>query len=97
MAPRDVALLVGVAMLWGFNFVPIRWALDAVPPFALAATRFTFAALPMVFLVRRPQGPVRLVVAYGLGLRDLEPAAAPLHRRGGHAVRPAGADCRPGQ
>ena len=66
MAPRDVALLVGVAMLWGFNFVPIRWALDAVPPFALAATRFTFAALPIVFFVRRPEAPVRLVVAYGL-------------------------------
>jgi O-acetylserine/cysteine efflux transporter len=66
MAPRDIVLLVGVAMLWGFNFVPIRWALDAVPPFALAATRFTFAALPMVFFVRRPQAPVRLLVAYGL-------------------------------
>lgn len=66
MAPREVLLLVGVAMLWGFNFVPIRWALDAVPPFALATTRFTFAALPMVFFVRRPQAPVRLVVAYGL-------------------------------
>jgi O-acetylserine/cysteine efflux transporter len=66
MASRDIALLIGVAMLWGFNFVPIRWALDAVPPFALAATRFTFAALPMVFFVRRPEAPVRLVVAYGL-------------------------------
>jgi O-acetylserine/cysteine efflux transporter len=66
MAPRDILLLVGVAMLWGFNFVPIRWALDAVPPFALAATRFTFAALPMVFFVRRPSAPLRLVLAYGL-------------------------------
>jgi O-acetylserine/cysteine efflux transporter len=66
MAPRDIVLLVGVAMLWGFNFVPIRWALDAVSPFALAATRFTLAALPMVFFVRRPEAPVRLVVAYGL-------------------------------
>ena len=66
MAPRDIALLIAVAMLWGFNFVPIRWALDAVPPFALAATRFAFAALPMVFFVRRPSAPVRLIVAYGL-------------------------------
>jgi len=66
MAPRDILLLIGLAALWGFNFVPIRWALDAVPPFALAATRFTFAALPMVFFVKRPDAPVRLVVAYGL-------------------------------
>jgi len=64
--PRDIVLLVAVAALWGFNFVPIRWALDAVPPFALAATRFTLAAIPMVFFVRRPAAPVRLVVAYGL-------------------------------
>jgi O-acetylserine/cysteine efflux transporter len=52
--------------MWGFNFVPIRWALDAVPPFALAAVRFFFAAVPLVFFVRRPAAPVRLVVAYGL-------------------------------
>lgn len=68
MRGRDVALLVGVAALWGFNFVPIRWALDAVPPFALAATRFLLAALPMVFFVRRPNVPARLVVAYGLAI-----------------------------
>jgi O-acetylserine/cysteine efflux transporter len=52
--PRDVVLLVAIAAVWGFNFVPIRWALDAVPPFALAAVRFFFAAIPMVFFVRRP-------------------------------------------
>ncbi|MEP7378044.1 MAG: EamA family transporter [Chloroflexota bacterium] len=66
MRPRDVVLLVAVAAIWGFNFVPIRWALDAVPPFALAATRFFLASVPMVFFVRRPAAPVRLVVAYGL-------------------------------
>jgi O-acetylserine/cysteine efflux transporter len=64
--PRDIALLVAVAALWGFNFVPIRWALDAVPPFALAATRFFLASVPIVFFVRRPAAPLRLVVAYGL-------------------------------
>ena len=66
MRPRDIVLLVAIAAVWGFNFVPIRWALDAVPPFALAATRFFLASVPMVFFVRRPQAPVRLIVAYGL-------------------------------
>jgi O-acetylserine/cysteine efflux transporter len=66
MRPRDIVLLVAVAAVWGFNFVPIRWALDAVPPFALAAVRFFFAAIPMVFFVRRPAAPVWMVVAYGL-------------------------------
>lgn len=66
MRPRDVVLLVAVAAVWGFNFVPIRWALDAVPPFALAATRFALASVPMVLFVRRPAAPMRLVIAYGL-------------------------------
>ena len=61
-----MALLVALAVLWGFNFVPIRWALDAVPPFALAATRFFFAAIPMVFFVPRPKVPARWIVLYGL-------------------------------
>ena len=66
LAGRDVALLVAVALIWGFNFVPIRWALDVVPPFALAATRFFFAAVPMVFFVPRPRIPLRWIALYGL-------------------------------
>lgn len=68
LAPRDVAIVVGVAALWGFNFVPIRWALDAVPPFALAAVRFLLAAVPAVFFVSRPSVPARVLVAYGLAI-----------------------------
>ena len=68
LAPRDVALLIGVAALWGFNFVPIRWALDEVPPFALAATRFLIAAIPAVLFVARPRVPIGVVVAYGLAI-----------------------------
>ena len=59
-------LLVAVALIWGFNFVPIRWALDAVPPFALAAIRFFFAAVPMVLFVPRPRIPLRWIALYGL-------------------------------
>src|SRR3954453_1433648 len=66
LAGRDVALLVAVAVIWGFNFVPIRWALDVVPPFALAAIRFFFAAVPLVFFVRRPRIPWRWMALYGL-------------------------------
>jgi O-acetylserine/cysteine efflux transporter len=68
LANRDIALLIGLAILWGFNFVPIRWALDAVPPFALAATRFFFAAIPMVFFVPRPKAPARWIALYGLAI-----------------------------
>jgi len=68
LSARDLALTLAVVALWGFTFVPIRWALDEVPPFALAALRFFAAALPAVFFVRRPSMPWRDVVAYGLAI-----------------------------
>ena len=39
-----------------------------MPPFALAALRFLFAAVPAVFFVRRPGVPWRDVVAYGFAI-----------------------------
>ena len=54
-----------VCLAWGANFVPIRWALDELPPFALSGLRFLAAALPAVFFVARPTLPLRWIVAYG--------------------------------
>ncbi|MEO8346181.1 MAG: EamA family transporter [Betaproteobacteria bacterium] len=54
--------------LWGFSFVPIKYGLREIPPFALAGLRFFFAAVPLVFFIRRPQMPWRFVVAYGLAI-----------------------------
>lgn len=59
-------LAVAVTAVWGTNFVVIRWALDDLPPFTLAALRFTFAVLPAIAFVRRPQVPWRDLAAYGL-------------------------------
>ena len=68
LAPRDLALILAVAALWGFSFVPIKVGLREVPPFALAALRFLFAAIPLVFFVRRPRMPASVVIAYGLAI-----------------------------
>src|SRR6476660_6381529 len=68
LAGRDLALILVVVALWGFSFVPIKWGLREVPPFALAALRFFFAAIPLVFFVRRPRIPTKLVIAYGLAI-----------------------------
>ena len=53
----DFGWVLVIVTLWGFAFVPIKWALADVPPFMLAALRFGFAALPAAFFVRRPQMP----------------------------------------
>ena len=54
LSPRDFLLVLAVVIVWGFAFVPMRWALDAVPPFALAALRFFFAAVPAILFIKRP-------------------------------------------
>ena len=68
LAPRDLALLLSVVALWGFAFVPIKVALDTVPPFALAALRFFFAAIPAILFVRRPRVPLRALIGYGVAI-----------------------------
>jgi len=68
LAPRDLALILVVVALWGFAFVPIRWALDAVPPFSLAALRFLLAALPAALFVRRPSVSWAALVGYGAAI-----------------------------
>jgi O-acetylserine/cysteine efflux transporter len=42
--------------------------LREIPPFALAALRFFFAAIPLMFFIRRPKMPWTYVVAYGLAI-----------------------------
>lgn len=68
LPPKDLGLALLVCLVWGLNFVPIRWALDSIPPFALAALRFTLAAIPMVFFVPRPRLSLAALVGYGLAI-----------------------------
>jgi O-acetylserine/cysteine efflux transporter len=68
LATRDLALILAVVALWGFAFVPIKVALETVPPFALAGLRFLFAALPAVFFVHRPRVSWNALIGYGFAI-----------------------------
>ena len=68
LAARDLGLILAVVTLWGFSFVAIKVGLREIPPFALAALRFFFAAVPLVFFIRRPRMPWRIVTGYGLSI-----------------------------
>jgi len=66
--PRDVALAVLVAAIWGCNFVAISVGLDHLPPLLFNALRFTVAAVPAIFIVGRPRVAWRWIIGVALAL-----------------------------
>ncbi len=66
--PAHLALAIAIVAVWGISFVPMRWGLDEVPPFALAALRFGVAAVPAFLFVKPPAMPWPGVVGYGLAI-----------------------------
>ncbi|MCJ1702369.1 EamA family transporter [Rathayibacter sp. VKM Ac-2926] len=65
MTRRHSLLALLVVLLWGLNFVVIDVGLADVPPLLFLAMRFTVVAVPAVFLVPRPQAPLRTVATIG--------------------------------
>lgn len=68
MQLRHVALAIAVAIVWGVNFVPMRWAVEDIPPLLATALRYALAAVPAVFLVPRPKVRLPLLLAYGFSI-----------------------------
>jgi len=66
MPLRDVLIALVVVTIWGVNFTVIKLSIAELPPLLVAALRFFFAAVPVIFFVARPKAPWLLVVAYGL-------------------------------
>ncbi len=66
MQKKHLALAVLVTAVWGFNFPITKLGLAAIDPLLLTALRFTLAALPWVFFIRRPAVGLGWVAAYGL-------------------------------
>lgn len=64
----DIALLLLVAVAWGFNFVVIKVGLENFPPILFSALRFLFAAVPLVFFLPRPAVSWRIILGIGLVL-----------------------------
>ena len=65
---RDLFLALLVVLVWGLNFVMIKWGVEEVPPLFLTALRYLCAALPMVFFIRRPQVRISILLVYGLAI-----------------------------
>jgi O-acetylserine/cysteine efflux transporter len=59
-------LAVGIAGVWGTNFVVARVGLDSFPPFLFALLRFVFVFFPAALVLPRPKAPWSKLSAYGM-------------------------------
>lgn len=66
MRGRDLLAALAVVILWGLNFVAMKWGLRSFTPFQLGAVRYLCAALPLALLVRPPRMHWRWVLMFGL-------------------------------
>ena len=66
MQKKHQFLAVLVTAVWGLNFPVTKLGLAAIDPLLLTALRFTLAALPWVFFVKRPPIAIKWLAAYGL-------------------------------
>ena len=51
---KEHLLAIAVVLIWGFNFVVIRWGIEDVHPMTMTMLRFLLTAIPMVFFVKKP-------------------------------------------
>ncbi len=66
MSFRDRLLALTIVLVWGVNFVIIKVGLQGMPPLLLAGLRFALVAFPAVLFIKRPQLPIKWLMAYGL-------------------------------
>ena len=62
---RDLMAALTVVVVWGVNFVVMKFALRDFSPFQLGAARYVFAVLPLILLVKPPRIHWKWVLLYG--------------------------------
>ena len=72
MPLRDIALALGVVLIWGINFVAIKWGVDEISPFLLTGLRYLGCALPAVFFIRKPNVGWPILIGYGFTVGVLQ-------------------------
>ena len=67
MSRADWFSAVIVILIWGLNFVVMKWGLATLSPLLLCALRFALASLPFLLFVRPPKNlSWGILAAYGL-------------------------------
>ncbi|TFY97411.1 EamA family transporter [Ramlibacter rhizophilus] len=66
LRPIDLLAIAAVVLIWGLNFVVMKFGLQYFTPFQLGAGRFAFACLPLLLFIRPPAVRARWLIAFGL-------------------------------
>lgn len=67
-----VLLALSVIAIWGINFVVIQIGLRELPPIFLTFLRFFFASFPVIFFIKRPQIPFKMLLTYAMLMFTLD-------------------------
>jgi O-acetylserine/cysteine efflux transporter len=65
MSFSNFLLALLIVVVWGLNFIFIKFGLNEISPLWLCATRFILASLPAIFFIKPPK-PFRVAIWYGL-------------------------------
>jgi O-acetylserine/cysteine efflux transporter len=63
---RDLVAVLTVVVIWGLNFVVMKFALRDFTPFQLGAARYVFAVLPLLLFIKPPLIASKWLLMYGL-------------------------------
>jgi len=66
LSGRDLAAALAVVLIWGSNFIAMKFALRDFTPFQLGAARYILAILPLLLVIKPPKLHWKWVVLYGL-------------------------------
>lgn len=65
-------LALGTAAIWGSGFIFIKLALQEVPPLFLVFLRLFLTSIPLIFFIKKPIVPFKMLVFYGLTMFALQ-------------------------
>ena len=63
---RDYFSALAVVVIWGLNFIFMKFALHDFTPFQMGAARYVFAVFPLILFIKRPNLDVKWLLYYGL-------------------------------
>lgn len=64
MPINHILLAVLVAIVWGVNFIFVKFSLNEVSPLLLCALRFILASIPAIFFIKPPKIPFITITVY---------------------------------